>query len=441
MVLSGTLLILLLAAAATLIHVTAQTGLMTRALRPFAALALALTLAACGAPVDLGAALRGIAGPAPTDTATTTTTSASDHNEQDAVKRVIEQGNQAQARAFNTGDPSVMKDTATPSFYTQLVQTNRELAASGVTRIELLSTDFQDVTVTGSTATATTLEKWRSTYQDGSTDEQTARNEYALVRQGGAWKIQTDDQPTAAPPAPQPSPQTRTDPGVPGVAAATSSTSSNWSGYSATGGGYTSVTGTWTVPTVSATTPGADATWVGIGGIDSNDLIQAGTQGTVSGGEVSYDAWIEMLPSSSRPVSLSVSPGDSVTVTLTQQGPLEWVIAMKNNTSGQRYSATVTYQSSNSSAEWVQEAPSVGRGTVPLDDFGTLTFNGATAVRDGKTVDLRTLGAQAITMINGARQALAQPSVIGADGASFSITRTQAQSTGGGGGTGRRRRG
>jgi hypothetical protein len=42
-------------------------------------------------------------------------------------------------------------------------------------------------------------------------------------------------------------------------------------------------------------------------------------------------------------------------------------------------------------------------------------------------------------MINGARQPLAQPSIIGADGQSFSVTRTQAQSTPGG--TGRRRRG
>jgi len=42
-------------------------------------------------------------------------------------------------------------------------------------------------------------------------------------------------------------------------------------------------------------------------------------------------------------------------------------------------------------------------------------------------------------MVNGARQALATPSVIGADGASFSVTRTQASSTTGG--IPRRRRG
>ena len=87
----------------------------------------------------------------------------------------------------------------------------------------------------------------------------------------------------------------------------------------------------------------------------------------------------------------------------------------------------------------MQEAPSAGRGTIPLDDFGTLAFSGATAVRDGRSMDLKALGAQAITMINGARQPLATPSVIGSDGQTFSVIRTQNQSTSAGGQ--RRRRG
>ena len=401
--------------------------------RALVALVLALTLGACGGSFDPASLARQLTGAPGTTTAT-----APDQREQDAVKQVIERANQAQATAFNTHDPSAMKDNATDSFYTQLLQTNRALAASGVTRIELVSTDFVNVSVTGPTAAATTIEMWRMTYHDGYDwkEEQSARNEYMLVRQGGAWKIQSDDQPAAVG---QPAPTTRTDPGVPAVAAASSSTSSNWSGYSASGGNFTSVSGTWTVPTVSAAVQGADATWVGIGGLDTNDLIQAGTQATVSGGEVAYEAWIEMLPASSRPVSLSVSAGDSVTVTITQKAAVDWTIALENNTTGQRYTTTVTYRSSNASAEWVQEAPSAGRGVIPLDDFGTVSFSGVTAVRDGKTLDLKSLGAQAITMINGSRQPLAQPSILGADGQSFSVTRTEAQSTPGG--TGRRRRG
>lgn len=399
------------------------------------AVLLALTLSACSGSADLGGLARQIAGtPAPTAAPTAL---ASDQTLAAAVKQAIETANQAQAKAFNTGDATLMKGTATASFYAQLQQTNRGLASSGVRQIDLVSTEFLSVSASGSSAQATTLETWRSTYTDGSTDQTTARNDYTLVLEGGAWKIATDDQPSAVL---QPAPLPRTDIGVPAAAAANVSTSSNWSGYAATGGSFTSVTGTWTVPTVSATTAGADATWVGIGGITSSDLIQAGTQAIVSGGQVAYDAWIEMLPAASKPISLSVNAGDSVTVSIAQKSALDWAISIKNNTTGGAYSTTVQYRSSNSSAEWVQEAPSVDRGTVPLDDFGTLTFTSATAVRDGSTLSLNALGAQGITMVNGARQALAVPSVIAPDGASFSVTRTQAQSTFSGG-TGRHRRG
>jgi len=408
--------------------------------RSIAALVIAFLLAACTGGPDLDSVIKQLGGgslPAATSTGTTTDDAATA-----AVKDTITRANEAQAKAFNTGDPAAMRATATSDFYQQLVGINRDLQSGGVTEIAIVATDFQSVSVNGANATATTFETWRSTYNDGSSEETTARNDYTLVLDGSAWRIATDEQPSAVlqPGTPQ---SPTTDPTTPSSAAITSDTSTNWSGYAATGGTYTSVTGTWNVPNVATTTSGADATWVGIGGINTSDLIQAGTEATVSGGEVAYNAWIEMLPAASRPVSLSVNPGDSVTVTITQKSTLDWLIEMKNNTTGGRYSTTVQYRSSRASAEWVQEAPSIGRGIVPLDDFGTVKITGATAVRDGSSLNLSDLGAKAITMINGARQALAIPSVIGADGASFTVTRTQTQSTSGGAlpGSGRRRRG
>lgn len=398
------------------------------------AAALVVALAVYGAVVGLGTAVPQLSELARSAIAPAAATATGD--QQAAVKLAIEHSNQAQARAFNTSDDTLMRVHATDSFYRQLIQTNRDLRSSGVTTIELLSTEYRDVSVSGTKATATTLETWRSTYQDGSTDEATARNDYGLVLDGTAWKVASDDQPAAArSPATTP-PSTDV---VTPAAARTSSTSSNWSGYAASGGSFTSVTATWTVPNVSATTSGADATWIGIGGMSSRDLIQAGTQATVSGGAVQYDAWIELLPASSRPVNLSVTAGDSVTVTITRQSGEQWSIVMKNNTTGGRYATTVTYASTLSSAEWVQEAPSIGRGTVALDAFGSVTFTRASAVRDGRTMDLGALGAKAITMINEVREPIAQPSVIGADGASFSVTRTSAESSAGG--IGRPRRG
>src|SRR5438034_1428977 len=158
----------------------------------------------------------------------------------------------------------------------------------------------------------------------------------------------------------------------------------------------------------------------------------------VDGNGVTYTSWIEMLPQSSRDVPLSVSAGDSVTVSITQQSGNDWLIAMKNNTTGGTYSVTVQYRSSNSSAEWVQEAPSIGRGLVSLDQFGTVQFSGASAVRDAKAMSLSALGAKAITMINGRGQAIAQPTTLASAGSSFTIARTDATSTPQTGGRGRR---
>src|SRR5437868_6462836 len=107
---------------------------------------------------------------------------------------------------------------------------------------------FADVTESSDSAQATPYETWRTTYTDGSVDERTDHNDYALVQQSGAWKIQTDVQPDSQ----LISPSTGTgNPGAQlGTPASTASTSSNWSGYVANGGSFTSVTGSCVVPSV-----------------------------------------------------------------------------------------------------------------------------------------------------------------------------------------------
>ncbi len=262
--------------------------------------------------------------------------------------------------------------------------------------------------------------------------------------EGGTWKISGNTQPNATPgggtgitvPTPAPNPQAPTS----GVV---QSTSRNWSGYVATGGGtYTSVTGTWVIAKPDPKIPGIDATWVGIGGANTTDLIQAGTEASVNpDGTVTYDAWTETLPQSTRTVSLSVNAGDTITVTISEKSAGSWLIEMKNVTTNRTYTTTLGYNSSKSSAEWIQEAPSVGRGIAPLDSFGSVKFSAASAVIDGRQQTLKAAGAKPVTMTNGASQALAIPTAIGADGSSFSVDRTSAPSTGGGTGSPGRRRG
>jgi Peptidase A4 family len=207
--------------------------------------------------------------------------------------------------------------------------------------------------------------------------------------------------------------------------------SQNWAGYAATEGGYTSVSATWNVPDIGLASPaGIDAAWVGIGGVRSHDLIQAGTQRTVlDNGATQQEAWVELLPRASEPVPLTLRPGDSVRVSIDQQGPETWLIAFTNLTSGQTYQVTKRYASSLSSAEWIEEAPSGGRRrTLPLDNFGTVRFNQASTIRDTQPVNISQSGAHAITMITPSGQHLAEPSRLGADGESFSVRRTSTPS-------------
>ena len=347
-----------------------------------------------------------------------------------AIQDVIERANSEQAQAIAARDPSVMADTATSAHYQELVGINRGLLGQGVTRIDLVRLEWGAIAVSGATASATVDETWTTTYADGTTELSRDRNVYSLVQENGAWKIQSDDHPDAtgaaraAEPSPdQPQPSARVPAG--------SDTSHNWSGYAATGGRYTAVGGTWTVPQPSTEGSfGADAVWVGIGGVRSRDLIQAGTDTAVSGsGRARFQAWVEMLPQAARPVPLAVYPGDSVTVSIVQQGPETWQVAFANNTTGQTYQETERYASSGSSAEWVVEAPFSQRGLLPLDDFGRVSFSGGSAVKDGQRVTIVQAGAEPITMIGQRNEALAVPSPLAEDGAGFSVARTAVPSS------------
>jgi len=392
---------------------------------------IALIIAVVGAAaliVRNGSTPIGSATPSPTAVAGVSASPASSPQSDIAtVQAVIQKANDEQQRAFAQNDPTLMQDTATAAYYAQLVKVDAALRSAGVTVIQLLSMSFGQSTVQGSSAQVATTETWRATFADSTTSDDTTINNYNLVLVGLAWKISSDNQPsTNLPPG--------TSPGVPpatstaGPPATLGSTSRNWSGYVATGGTFTGVSGTWTVPTVSpstSTSPRADATWVGIGGATTTDLVQAGTQATVENGVVQYSAWVEMLPQPSQNVSLAVNAGDTVTVSLTQQAGGAWNITIQNATSGGVYNGTVTYTSSTSSAEWIEEAPTAGKGgVVILDLFGTVQFTNGSAVKDGRTVTPAAAGATAVTMVNNkSGVTLATPSTLGPDGASFTVTR------------------
>jgi len=213
------------------------------------------------------------------------------------------------------------------------------------------------------------------------------------------------------------------------VASLSSGTSANWAGYVAQGSTYSAVSGSWTVPTVSASnvSTAADATWVGIGGVSSQDLIQAGTQAVVQNGSVQYQAWYELLPQYQTQITLTVHAGDSVSVSLAEVSANNWSLTFVDNTTGEMYQKNISYTSSHSSAEWIEEMPVGGTSRslnyLPLDNFGTTNFTNASVVANGTHEILSGTGAQALTMVAGG-EALATPSGIGSDGGSFSVART-----------------
>lgn len=157
--------------------------------------------------------------------------------------------------------------------------------------------------------------------------------------------------------------------------------SSNWSGYAKTGS-YTRVTGAWVVPSVA---PSRKATyssqWVGIDGFNNGNLIQTGTESDYYSGSAHYGAWWEILPAAETVIpSITVHPGDHMSASITKGSGTSWTITIADTTTGVSFSTVRTYTGPGTSAEWIEEAPSVGGHIAPLAQYSSPdTFDPGTA--------------------------------------------------------------
>ncbi|HVA11532.1 MAG TPA: G1 family glutamic endopeptidase [Candidatus Dormibacteraeota bacterium] len=226
------------------------------------------------------------------------------------------------------------------------------------------------------------------------------------------------------PTAPAPAPASSQ---VPSSQTTTGYTSTNWSGYLATTGSFIGVSGSWaaTSPTGNGSTTSADSTWIGIGGVTAGDLIQVGTQNIVAAnGQVSASAFYEMLPNVSQPVpGVTVSPNDSMSASVTEISSGRWAITITDNTDGESDTLDVSYASSLSSAEWIEEDPSYSfRLQIPFDNFHGASFtNARTTLLSGTSANLANSTAQPVTMVDDSGNNIAVPSAIGGDGTSFTV--------------------
>ncbi len=152
----------------------------------------------------------------------------------------------------------------------------------------------------------------------------------------------------------------------------------NWSGYVQTGS-YTGVTGTFLVPTEigpaqsestchsEATPPDACAAvsqWVGLDGTTGHNLIQAGvTEADVNGTTVVYPWW-EILPEANTPITMTVSGGDKITVSIFKATGDVWAITFDDDTTGLSFRTEQAYEGKGGTADFIVEAPT-DRTTKP----------------------------------------------------------------------------
>lgn len=153
--------------------------------------------------------------------------------------------------------------------------------------------------------------------------------------------------------------------------------SENWAGYLQSTNAqdtFTQVTDTFVVPTVDTDISGkqAAADWVGVGGFgtDYKNLVQAGIESNNVHGTVSYTAWTEILPFSERPLDMTISAGDTVTVTVQEIAQNRWLMEVQDGS--QIGSRTVHYRSAGLSAEAIHERPCIRGSCTKANDFATL---------------------------------------------------------------------
>jgi hypothetical protein len=162
------------------------------------------------------------------------------------------------------------------------------------------------------------------------------------------------------------------------VTATTDST--NWSGLGGEGNDIEGAAGEWTVPAIEPSTSALySASWVGVDGMNNTDLIQTGTgQDTIDG---DY-AWIEILPADEEEIFSSggspalVEPGDQIVAYVAETATSDvWTIYIEDSTQNWYFDENFSYDGPGQSAEWIEEAPTVGGEQSTPADFGTVDFS------------------------------------------------------------------
>jgi hypothetical protein len=209
------------------------------------------------------------------------------------------------------------------------------------------------------------------------------------------------------------------------VSALTQEESTNWSGYVDTGSDFTEVNGAWTEPTIAGCgdTLSLAAFWVGLDGFSSDTVEQDGTLVECYYGTVYQYTWWEMYPTNDiQVVGETVQSGDSIYAVVSRTGDSYKLAVTDYTHTGDSFSTTQTCSDcSNSSAEWIAEAPSGSSGIYPLADFGKWTLTSSSVANDITGV-ISSFPCTEVTMVDSSGKVQAQPSALNSGGSSFSVT-------------------
>jgi Peptidase A4 family len=159
--------------------------------------------------------------------------------------------------------------------------------------------------------------------------------------------------------------------------------STNWSGYAATGRTFTSVSASWTEPTGTCSGSAKYSSfWVGLDGYNSSSVEQTGSEVDCSGSTPEYYSWYEMYPAYPVNFSNTVLPGDHFQGSVTYNGSGNYTLVLSDTTRGWSHTVHASLSgAANSSAEVIAEAPccTASGGILPLAHFSPVTFTNATA--------------------------------------------------------------
>ena len=179
----------------------------------------------------------------------------------------------------------------------------------------------------------------------------------------------------------------------------TSLQSVNWAGYAASFGTTTFrfVSAHFTVPPLDCTGVTAangawSAHWVGLDGFRSTTVEQTGLLAGCNGTTPEYAPFWEMFPNAPGYPSITVNPGDTISVSVYyNRSTRKFSLTFSDTTNGQTFTRTRACPAGatcrRNSAEAISEAPfdATTSSVLPLADFGTASFTSASITNTSGT--------------------------------------------------------